>query len=83
MQGPLDSRASPFTPQDRKAEMESLRGGNRWEQNGTGIFISLSPRLLGFCGKCWYETEDTKRLRFETCGQCVEERVIVSELNLS
>lgn len=49
-----------FTPQDRKAVMELLRVGKRLEQNGTGIFIDLWPTILSFCGRGWFETEDSK-----------------------
>eukprot|EP00531_Pseudo-nitzschia_arenysensis_P006712 CAMPEP_0116146026 /NCGR_PEP_ID=MMETSP0329-20121206/16936_1 /TAXON_ID=697910 /ORGANISM="Pseudo-nitzschia arenysensis, Strain B593" /LENGTH=775 /DNA_ID=CAMNT_0003641729 /DNA_START=94 /DNA_END=2421 /DNA_ORIENTATION=+ len=49
-----------FTPQDRKAVMELLRVGKRLEQNGTGIFIDLWPTVLSFCGRGWFETEESQ-----------------------
>jgi len=49
-----------FTPQDRKAVMELLRVGKRLEQQGTGIFVDLWPLVLSFCGRGWFEVEDSK-----------------------
>jgi hypothetical protein len=48
-----------FTPQDRKAIMELLRVGKRLEQNEV-IFIDLWPQVLSFCGRGWFEVEDSK-----------------------
>lgn len=62
-----------FTPQDRKAVMELLRVGKRLEQNGTGIFVDLWPQVLGFCGRGWFETEDSKLLSVANGGQSDEE----------
>ena len=45
--------------------MELLRVGKRLEQNGTGIFIDLWPTILSFCGRGWFETEDSKMLIVE------------------
>ena len=54
-----------FTPQDRKAIMELLRVGKRLEQRGTGIFIDLWPLVLGFCGRGWFEIENSKPAAIE------------------
>mmetsp|Transcript_46016 Transcript_46016/g.112352 ORF Transcript_46016/g.112352 Transcript_46016/m.112352 type:complete len:956 (+) Transcript_46016:269-3136(+) len=46
-----------FTPRDRKAIMELLRVGKRLEQEGV-IFVDLWPKVLGFCGRGWFDTDD-------------------------
>lgn len=50
------SRHSLFTPTDRRAVVELLRVGKRFEQMGTGIFLDLWPEVLSFCGRGWFET---------------------------
>ncbi len=62
-----------FTPQDRKAVMELLRVGKRLEQNGAGIFIDLWPTILSFCGRGWFETEDSKMFLIEDIDEESEE----------
>lgn len=64
-----------FTPQDRKAVMELLRVGKRLEQKGTGIFVDLWPFVLGFCGRGWFEVEDSKHAAIE----CDDESMDVPE----
>ena len=54
-----------FTPQDRKAVMELLRVGKRLEQQGTGIFVDFWPLVLSFCGRGWFEVEDSKPAAIE------------------
>jgi hypothetical protein len=39
--------------------MELLRVGKRLEQNEV-IFIDLWPQVLSFCGRGWFEVEDSK-----------------------
>jgi len=56
-----------FTPRDRKAIMELLRVGKRLEQNGV-IFIDLWPLVLNFCGRGWFEVEDSKPPAVVTVG---------------
>ena len=48
-----------FTPADRRAVMELLRVGKRLELTGTGIFIDLWPLVLSFCGRGWFEVENS------------------------
>jgi hypothetical protein len=55
-----------FTPQDRKAVMELLRVGKRLEQQGSGIFVDLWPRVLSFCGRGWFEVVDSKPAAIES-----------------
>jgi ankyrin repeat protein len=50
-----------FTPRDRKAIMELLRVGKRLEQDGV-IFVDLWPKVLGFCGRGWFDTDDDRKL---------------------
>lgn len=50
-----------FTPRDRKAIMELLRVGKRLEQEGV-VFVDLWPKVLGFCGRGWFDTDDDKIL---------------------
>ena len=33
--------------------------GKHLEQNGSGIFIELWPLVLSFCGRGWFEAEDS------------------------
>jgi ankyrin repeat protein len=53
-----------FTPRDRKAIMELLRVGKRLEQQGV-IFIDLWPQVLNFCGRGWFDVEETKPAAIE------------------
>lgn len=55
-----------FTPADRRAVMELLRVGKRLELTGTGIFIDLWPLVLSFCGRGWFEV-DNSAVDFEMC----------------
>ena len=52
--------------------MELLRVGKRLEQNGTGIFIDLWPTILSFCGRGWFETEDSKMFLIEDIEESEE-----------
>lgn len=52
-------RHSIFHPRDRLAVTELLRVGKRLEQMGTGIFRELWPLVLSFCGREWFEPENT------------------------
>ena len=54
-----------FTPRDRRAVMELLRVGKRLEQRGSGIFIDLWPLVLSFCGRGWFEVEESQPLAIE------------------
>ena len=40
--------------------MEVLRVGKRLEQQGTSIFIDFWPLVLSFCGRGWFEVNDSK-----------------------
>jgi hypothetical protein len=53
------NRHTLFTPADRRAVLELLRVGKRFEQTGSGIFIDLWPLVLSFCGRGWFEVEGT------------------------
>jgi hypothetical protein len=46
--------------------MELLRVGKRLELTGTGIFIDLWPLVLSFCGRGWFEV-DNSAVDFEMC----------------
>ena len=48
-----------FTPADRRAVMELLRVGKRLELTGSGIFIDLWPLVLSFCGRGWFEVDNS------------------------
>jgi hypothetical protein len=61
-----------FTPRDRKAIMELLRVGKRLEQQGV-IFIDLWPQVLNFCGRGWFEVEESKPAANENGVQSEEE----------
>ena len=72
-----------FTPQDRKAVMELLRVGKRLEQQGTGIFIDFWPLVLSFCGRGWFEVNDSKPAGIEENPQKmdVEDEMSSAELD--
>jgi hypothetical protein len=52
--------------------MELLRVGKRLEQQGV-IFIDLWPQVLNFCGRGWFEVEESKPAAIEKGGQSEEE----------
>lgn len=60
-----------FTPSDRRAVFELLRVGKRLEQMGTGIFIDLWPLILGFCGRAWFEKEESDEVMEEAQEQSI------------
>lgn len=48
-----------FTPADRKAVLAVLLVGKHLELKGTGIFLDLWPLILSYCGRGWFEVEDS------------------------
>jgi len=44
--------------------MQLLRVGKRLEQDGV-IFVDLWPQVLSFCGRGWFEVEDSKALAID------------------
>lgn len=59
-------RHSLFTPADRRAVAELLRVGKRLELNGTLQFTDVWPEVLSFCGRGWFEPEDSDEEETET-----------------
>jgi hypothetical protein len=46
-----------FSPTDRRAILELLKVGKRFEQMNKGIFLELWPHVLSFCGRGWFEPD--------------------------
>ncbi|GAX10263.1 hypothetical protein FisN_3Lh465 [Fistulifera solaris] len=48
-----------FTPADRKAVLTVLLVGKHLELEGTGIFLDLWPLILSYCGRGWFDDEES------------------------
>lgn len=59
-------RHSLFTPADRRAVAELLRVGKRLELDGSVQFTYLWPEVLSFCGRGWFEVDETTSTKSAT-----------------
>ncbi len=48
-----------FTPADRKAVLTVLLVGKHLELKGTGIFLDLWPLIISYCGRGWFDDEES------------------------
>jgi len=55
-----------FSPTDRRAVLELLRVGKRYEQMGTGVFADLWPMVLSFCPRGWFDSEENEFIEEST-----------------